>query len=276
MLKKLLQLVFLLFLLSCSNDSAKEKKYIVTSPEIAEIISLIEGTENIAAVTLECDYPLKLQDKIKIGTFSKIDIEKVLAINPNIVFTSDLEQGSIAKELSKLDIRTVSIYPKNIKEFLRSIKQIGEEINQVDRASFVADSLQMKISEIRYPSKESNPNVYVEIYGTPLMTVSDSSFIGQLIEIAGGNNIFKELPRDYCRINSEKILQADPEVIITTYPGVTAAQISKRKGWKNIPAIRNKRIYTTDDIDPDLILRASPRIITGIMKLKRVIHENNK
>jgi iron complex transport system substrate-binding protein len=115
--------------------------------------------------------------------------------------------------------------------------------------------------------------VYIEIYGEPLMSVSDSSFVGQLLQAAGGKNIFSTLPRDYSRISPEKVIAADPQIIITTYPGVTKAQIAARKGWQNISAVQNGRIYTIQDIDPDIILRASPRFVQGIAKLQELIHE---
>jgi ABC-type Fe3+-hydroxamate transport system substrate-binding protein len=69
------------------------------------------------------------------------------------------------------------------------------------------------------------------------------------------------------------VIAADPQIIITTYPGVTKAQIAARKGWQNISAVQNGRIYTIQDIDPDIILRASPRFVQGIAKLQELIHE---
>ena len=105
------------------------------------------------------------------------------------------------------------------------------------------------------------------------MSVSDNSFIGEVIQIAGGNNIFAQLPRDYSRIKPEDVIQADPEIILLTYPGISAAQIKERKGWNVISACKNNRIYTVKDINPDLILRASPRIIEGIKLLKKSFYE---
>jgi iron complex transport system substrate-binding protein len=117
------------------------------------------------------------------------------------------------------------------------------------------------------------PRVYIEIYGNPIMSVSDESFVGELITFAGGNNIFPKLPRDYSRINPEEVINNDPEIIILTYPGMTKEQVVQRKGWEVITAVKTGRIYTTSDIDPDVILRASPRIIEGLAGLIRIFHE---
>ena len=105
------------------------------------------------------------------------------------------------------------------------------------------------------------------------MSVSDKSFVGELLTLSGGENIFQELPRDYSRIKPEKVVEADPEIIILTYPGITAQQVQNRKGWEVISACRTGKIYTTDDIDPDLILRASPRIIEAIQKLQEFLQK---
>ena len=271
----LLPVVIFTFI-SCSSNNPKSDspRYIVTSPEVAEIISLIQGTENIVGVTLECDYPLSLKDIPKIGTFGTVDFEKIISLQPSIVFTSALEQDAIAAELSKTDIKTVQIYPGSISEMLSSIREIGKHLEDVVRANYVADSLQTILSELtKSTDSAESPKVYIEIYGNPLMSVSDESFVGELLTVSGGNNIFPHLPREYSRIKPEKVIEANPEIIILTYPGITKEQVQNRKGWSVISACKTGKIYSIDDINPDLILRASPRIIEGIQRLKEIIEK---
>jgi len=285
LLKPLLFSFLVLIIISCNVPQKKSEipRYIITSPEVAEIIALIGSTKNIVGVTLECNFPPELKEIPKVGTFGKVDFEKIIELEPTIVFISGLEQKHLAAELIKLNIKTELIYPKSIAEMISSIRKIGTLTDKEKRANLVADSLQTQINQLTNStsSTDSNsstnstdsPKVYIEIYGNPIMSVSDNSFIGEVIQLAGGNNIFAHLPRDYSRIKPEEVIQADPEIILLTYPGIAAEQIKERKGWNVISACKTDRIYTIENINPDLILRASPRIIEGIKLLQKAFYE---
>jgi len=276
-MKKIVIFIFfaLIFLAGCSKTEQQTgDRYIITSPEIAEIIYLLEGVDNIVGVTIECDYPVKLQEIEKVGNFGKVDFEKIISLAPTIVFTSGLEQELLTTELEKLQIPTAQFYPKSIDDMISSIREIGKLIGAEKRAGFVADSLQTEIEKISQNCGVDPPTVYVEIYNTPIMSVSDRSFVGEVVQKAGGNNIFAELPRDYSRVKVEDVINADPEIIILTCPPeVTAESIKIRKGWEVISAVKNDRIYTALDINPDLIIRATPRVIEGMKILQKIFKD---
>ena len=103
------------------------------------------------------------------------------------------------------------------------------------------------------------------------MSVSDQSFVGELIELAGGDNIFTELERDYSRIKAEDVIRAAPDIIIC-YSQDSVDNIKKRMGWQNIPAVQNNRIYFEKDLNPDWILRAGPRCILGARRLQEIFY----
>ena len=104
------------------------------------------------------------------------------------------------------------------------------------------------------------------------MSVSDKSFVGELIELAGGDNVFDTLERDYSRVKAEQVIQANPDIMIC-YSHDTMENILARKGFSRIPAIRTRSIYFEEDINPDLIQRAGPRSIQGIRELARIFEE---
>lgn len=246
-------------------------RYVITSPEVAEIVYLLNSGENVVGVTTEVDYPAFFQDLPKVGRFGAISLERVLALKPSLVFTSGLEQEKLAADLNKGNIKTIIVYPQSIEQMFSVISEIAREIGTIERGVAVADSLKRELERLRYQGNQ-RPSVYVEIYNNPVMSVSESSFIGELIVHAGGDNIFNELPREYSRIRQEEVINSNPEIIILTYPGVTADQIKERKGWQGIAACQNDRIYTVAELDPDTILRAGPRIVEGLRELRKIFH----
>jgi iron complex transport system substrate-binding protein len=275
---RLLLLPILVLSLSCqkndkqaadSNESAK--RYVVLSPELAEIIGVIEGTDNIAGRTEECNYPPQILAKPVVGKFGAVSRELILNLKPDIVFASSLEQQAIGSELSKLGIRVMTVYPKSIEEMLQAVIRIGDIIGKPERAQAVSDSLRHNLQELRKNIRPGRrPKVYLEIYSQPLMSVSDQSFVGSLIEWAGGDNIFPTLERDYSRIKAEDVIRANPDIIIC-YSKESAANIKKRLGWQNIPAVKNDMIFDEIDLNPDLIMRAGPRIISGMEQMQKIM-----
>ncbi|RLC51872.1 MAG: cobalamin-binding protein, partial [Candidatus Cloacimonadota bacterium] len=225
MSEKVVVLFFILLLLiGCQQQdrSFDQDRYIVTSPEVAEILAALGAIENIVGITQECNYPIELNNIEKVGNFGKVDFEKIIDLNPNIVFTSGLEQDALSSELAKLNIRVEKIYPNSIAELLNSILRIGVLVDRKEQAETLADSLRNELAKMEEYKFSQIPRIYIEIYGDPLMSVNKISFVGELITLAGGDNIFSSLPREYSRIDAEKVIEADPEVIILTYPGVSA------------------------------------------------------
>jgi iron complex transport system substrate-binding protein len=261
-------ILILCTLFSCHSpkqDSAG--RYVVLSPELAEIIAALEAIDQIVGITQECNYPAELQSKEIVGNFGAVKMEQVLNLNPEIVFTSALEQESIAEDLRKLGIRVESSYPKNLSEMRSEILRIAKIIDREAAGRKLQESLVQQIQKVKSMAEgRPMPKVYLEIYRDPLMSVADNSFVGELIETAGGDNIFQTLERDYSRVKAEDVISANPDIMIC-YSQDSLNSILSRKGWGNIPAIQNRMVFFEDDIDPDLIQRAGPRCTAGMIRL---------
>ncbi|MBM4403390.1 MAG: ABC transporter substrate-binding protein, partial [Candidatus Cloacimonetes bacterium] len=264
----------ILVLTGCGqNPSASQDRYVILSPEVAEIIHAIEGADNIVGVTEECTYPTALRSVTRVGKFGLIDREKVISLNPSIIFTTGLEQGAITDDLRRMGFRVEVFYPQSIADLITGIRDIGRIIGKDKEGNAVADELSAEIAQIKSRNQDlSRPQVYLEIYRHPLMSVSDASFVGQLIETAGGDNIFATLERDYARIKAEDVIKAAPDLMIC-YSHDPLSAVLSRMGWQNVPAIRHQRIYYEADIDPDLIQRAGPRIVAGMRQLERLFDD---
>jgi iron complex transport system substrate-binding protein len=102
--------------------------------------------------------------------------------------------------------------------------------------------------------------VYWEVFDEPRMTAGPSTFIGQLIELSGGVNIFADVNEDYPQISDEEVIARNPAVIMgadTMGEKLTTELVSQRPGWGQIEAVQNGRIYL---FDGDMVSRAGPRL----------------
>jgi iron complex transport system substrate-binding protein len=260
--------------MSCQPGAGKKGKgIIVLSPEVAEIVCALDAETEIIGITAECNYPSSLSSIPKVGSFSSLDKEQIIALNPRIIFCSALEQEGMAAELSKLGYQVEVIYPTSLQSLGQAITRIGALIDRKTEASALNENLENSIRQIKSKAMAANgkrkPKVYLEIYRNPLMSVADSSFVGELIETAGGDNIFGSLERDYARVNPEMVINAKPDIMIC-YSQESLESILSRKGWQDIPALKNRRIYFDKDLNPDLLQRATPRCIEGMLKLQTI------
>jgi len=265
-------LLLILMSLSCQKADQKtdEIRYVVLSPEIAEILAALGLEDRIVGLTDECTYPPSLQEIPRVGAFGAIKTENVIALKPSLIFSSGLEQEGISKDLERLGYQVVSVYPKSVAEIYESIMRVGAITGTDKEAESLVQSMQSEIDALRQSNAgKSIPKVYLEIYRDPIMSVADNSFVGELIEIAGGNNVFDTLERDYSRVKAEDVIAAKPDIMIC-YSQDSLQNIRSRKGWQDIPAIRDSMIFFEDSIDPDLIQRAGPRIVEGLRKPSQI------
>ncbi len=273
MLRSIARISILLFglivLLECTERTDKPSSARIVSlvPAVTEILFVLGVEERLVGVTTFCDYPEEAKLKTKVGDFSNPSIERILALDPGLVFAAAPEQLRVADRLKKLGIRTEMINPESIDEIMESIRRIGEITDSRSRAEETIDELlrEKAILESLVAKIERRLSVYVELDVNPLFTVGRGSFVSQLVELAGGENIVKDnIP--YLPISSETIIASDPDVIVLAYPGAKEG-VSSRIGWKDVSAVKAGRIY--DDVDNDLITRPGPRCIKGAFEFFR-------
>lgn len=265
----------ILFLASCSqypSDSRNSGVRIISlAPSNTEILFALGLDEEIVGVSSYCNFPYKASSKEKVGDFSNPNIEKIISLKPDIIFAAGLEQNQVVQKLKSLGQNVIVINPKNFNELFSDIKLIGKLTDRKNEALNLVGLMQEKIDKISQEVRFFNntPRVFIEISFNPLMTISDGSFLDEMIKIAGGINIASNLPRPYCRVSEELVISQKPDVIIITHSADTV-DVKDRSGWENIPAVKNNNIY--NDINPDILVRPGPRLAEGLKELFKRIH----
>jgi ABC-type Fe3+-hydroxamate transport system substrate-binding protein len=149
---------------------------------------------------------------------------------------------------------------------MKNIRVLGRVTESEKRAEEIIKIMNEKFENIKntlmsIPEDRRHPSVYVEISPDPLMTVAKGSFVNDIINLTGCINIGEDLPREYCRIDPEVVISSNPDYIILLHNASTEDDVAGRTGWNVIKAVKDGNIIT--DIDPDLLLRASPRLADG-------------
>jgi len=257
--------------------SSEPQSIISLTPSNTEILFALELGDRVMAVSEYCNYPLEAQNKIKIGGFSTINIEKVVSLKPDLVLATGGVQEAVVEELERLGLTVIALNAKSIEEVFENIRLVGKAAGQLEAARELTTKLEQRTKAVTDKAKDlpdsQRPRVFYEIQYEPLMTAGPGTFIDDLIHLAGGVNIASDAAAKYPVYNLETLIERNPEVIIISFwHGSIAASVEgvkSRKRWQIIDAVKNNRVY---GINADLVSRPGPRIVDGIEEMARFIH----
>ena len=242
------------------------------SPSVTEMLFVLDVGESIVGVTDYCNYPPEAKRIECVGGFGRPNVEKLLALAPDLVVASGFERTDIARELRKSGIQVVDVTIRNVDEMFQELRHVGDAVGKRPRADQIVASMQAELKRIA--SRSGNPRhgplprVFIELWDDPLTTAGGGSFLDDLVSRAGGVNVAHDLAQPHPRISPEKVLEWNPDVLVIAHMSRgagSAAQIAERIGWSDLAAVKNGKVFC--DIPTDLLLRPGPRLIDGVKAL---------
>jgi iron complex transport system substrate-binding protein len=245
-------------------------------PGITEILYALELEEKVVGVSDYCDYPLEAKLKPKVGGFWNPSMEKIVDLNPDLVFTNGSDQ-QLMTQLDELGITYIVLQPKDIDGILKDFELLGKVTNSENSAEkLIEDALERISHVVAQVEGAPRPKVFYIIEATDLnnpWTAGPGSFIDSLITRAGGGNIGAKAGSAWAKMSIEEVVNSDPDIIILpTKHGTAFTSPETLKGhpiWQKITAVKQGRIFTIDD---DLVSRYGPRIVLGLEEMAKIIH----
>lgn len=250
----------------------RPERILSLAPSNTEILFALGAGPRVVGVDRFSDYPPEAREKAQVGGIVDPSFEKIVALEPDIVFAINGED--IVSRLEDLGLTVFVLEPRNLEQVYEGIRAIGRIIGSDGRAEEVVSAMQARVRTVTarvadLPPGE-RPKVFHEVWPEPLATAGPGTFIDDLITLAGGRNIFADAGEEWPQVSAEVVVQRDPDVIITSFPeSVSELKGKERGGWEGVAAVKNGRIGL---VDQDLIARPGPRIVAGLEAVARVIH----
>jgi iron complex transport system substrate-binding protein len=250
------------------------RRIIPLAPSLTEILYYLGLGDKVVGVTEYSNYPLEAAQKPSVGSYVDPNLEKIISLSPDLVIGT--KDGNIPGSIYLLDEAKIPAYvvnPRNVRDVIATITEIGNLCGVSEKAGQLVDSLNKRLDLIEaLVSSSDKPLVFLQINVSPIMTVNKNTFQNDLIKLAGGINMTAEEPITYPRISIEEVIRKRPGIIIITSME-NGGEFEKAKAdwmkWPSIPAVKNKRVYLAN---PDLVDRPSQRIIDGLEAMARLIH----
>lgn len=253
------------------------EKIISLAPSNTEILYALGLEDRVVGVTEYCDYPEAARQKPQIGGYSTVDVEKVVAIQPDLILAASLHQDEVVPRLEGLNLTVLVLAPRTIGEVLDAISLVGAVAGKAEEATNLTAEMEGRIKAVTDKTalpEEQRPRVLYVLWHNPLMTVGSETRIHELIERAGGINIAQDLTEEYPKISLEAVIMANPQVIIAGSGHGSGQDIPVQFALAEprlagVEARLNNRVY---EIDSNLTSRPGPRIVDGLEKLAEFIH----
>jgi iron complex transport system substrate-binding protein len=219
--------------------------------------------------------PQARREKPRVSAFTSANIDKILALQPDLVLTFSDLQADIVTDLIRRGLDVHAFNQRSIAGILDMIRMLGAMVDASKRARQLVEGLETGLAEVRSSSArlQKRPRVFFEEWDDPL--ISGIGWVSELVEIAGGIDIFADRGNQGAAkdrvVAAEEVVAREPDLIIGSWCGkkFRPERVATRAGFDRIPAVQYQDIY---EIKSSLILQPGPAALTdGLAELQKII-----
>lgn len=251
------------------------ERIVSLTPAFTEILFAVGAGAHVAGVTTADNYPAEVEAIPKVGgmVVNLVDLERVIGLRPHLVVGTRFHV-TLRAPLARAGIPLLVLEAERFEDVFRHITTLGECAGRSARSQELVRDLRARLDRIveRHDNDPQNrPALFFEVWDQPLMTVGQDSFLADMLQLAGGRNVFGDLKQAYPEVSLEELVRRDPDVILTRSRGELATfrqQLKQRTGWNNLRAVKEERVGFVDE---DLVTRPGPRAVTGLEQMAETL-----
>ncbi len=253
-------IIFTVVLCFSAAQANATERILALSPAACEILFAIGAGSEVVGVSDYCDFPESAKHLRHVANARQVFVEAALRLKPTLIVASNTHLKGM-KSLKDDGIRILFTHPRHISDIFSDMRRLGVATGHKRKAEVLAQTLERELHAMTLHRARRIP-VFFEVWSDSLMTQGGKSFITEVIEAAGGSNVFVDVELESMRINVEAVLRAKPEVIVI--PSKSGDIHSRRAFWHKW--LSSTRVIS---VNPDLISRPGPRLVYGVKALQR-------
>ncbi len=258
------------------------QRIISLSPGITEVLFAVGAGNRVVGVTNYCAWPAEALDRPKVGGFLDPNYEAMVALRPDLVLLMPSHRDHRA-ELERLGLRYEVVDQTRLEDIRASILTIGALCGKEELARGIETELARRVEVVKTRAAAlPRPRVLLSSgrdlrSGTlnEVYIVGPTTFLGNLLALAGGENVFTDTTMDYPALSGEAILRLNPEVIVEFTNGIEAMGVSREQvvaAWKALPGLAAAESGRIAVLDGAYLTIPGPRVADTLEALAAAIH----
>lgn len=244
--------------------SQPPQRIISLTPHLTELLFSVGAGSQVVGVDSASDFPAEAKTLPRVGDFSRINFERVLALKPDLVIV--WVGGNRAADihgLKKMGVPVLQTQATRLEDVARLLRLIGQASGHAELGLAAAQKFSTQLAALEVPaSRQPRIKVFYQVWDRPLMTVGGTHWISDALLLCGARNVFSDLRGLSPVVSREAVLQRAPALIVG---GNDAPDM--RRTWQafaSLPAVKNNAFVS---VDADLLHRPTPRLIEGVAGL---------
>lgn len=282
----LLSVTMLTFMVGCSSSESNESNVtnsngeevvVATSVAVTEILDKL-GVEVSGVPTTSYELPESTKDATEVGSPMNPDLEIIKSLNPTCVVSVDTLGSDFEKQFTENNIPSMFVNLSTVDGLKETIVNLGEKFDKSEKAAEIIAELENKENELNLSKRENKEDILI-LFGAPgsVMVSTDNSYVGNLVKIAGGNNIFESESSSFIQVNMEEIIKRNPDkILIMTHAVPEEAKKAveeefAKATWQQLDAIKNNKVYYLEN--GYFGMSANLKVIEALDKLGAILND---
>jgi iron complex transport system substrate-binding protein len=241
------------------------------APSATSILCAIGARRHLVGVTKWCADVAPVNDLPRLGDCWHMDsVDKILKLKPSLVIGSVPYKQDTLEKLLEHPLRFLAMNPRTLADIENDIRMLGQIASRPTQAELLVKRMRQTFASIaeKRRSSKSKLRAYCEAWPNP--RISSPPWVAELVRICGAEMV---LPAGQ-KVSDEQVASAEPEVIVLAW-AATGDKAKPQKSyqvaaWKDVPAIRNKRVYVVRD---ELLNTPGPPLVAGAKQLFRIFQK---
>jgi iron complex transport system substrate-binding protein len=272
--------VMTIFVSATTNPAAPPGRIVSLIPAVTEMLFAIGDGPRLVGVTSYDHFPPEVSRITRVGGLLDPDVERILGLKPDLVVVYNT-QAELKERLDRAGIGYYSYEHRALPDIMATLRAIGERTGSAGRANAVANEMEIAIATIRSNvSRLPHPRTMLVFGRDPsslrnLYASGGYGFLHDILEAAGGQNVFADVKRQSVEVSTEMILARRPDVIVELWEGDGVKAVAPprlQQAWAalaSVPAVRNHRVY---ELAGEEFVVPGPRVVDATRQLARILH----
>ncbi|MGB5426750.1 MAG: cobalamin-binding protein [Gammaproteobacteria bacterium] len=251
------------------------RRIVSLAPYLGELLFAAGAGKAVVGVSEFSDYPEAAAAVKHVGGGSGLDLEAILALQPDLVVA--WQSGNPVNQVERLRSLGLTVFlsePRQLLDVPDTLLRLGQLAGTETVAKAAADSFIARYRQLekRYAQRPL-VSVFYQIWEHPLMTLNGKHLFSDVLRLCSGRNVFAELPALAPQVDVEAVLAADPDVIVVAVDDQDSALLAAWQRWPSLSAVQNGHVYA---VARDQLVRHTPRILEGAEELCVILEEVRK